>query len=98
LEEAISKVEELRHQENKLFAKDGHGLCKCHEAKAMVLCAEMTFRAALMRTESRGSHFREDYPKQDDKNWLKWIILKQEAGKMIASTEPIPIEKYKFKP
>ena len=98
LEEAISKVEELRHQENELFAKDSHGLCKCHEAKAMALCAEMTFRAALMRTESRGSHFREDYPKQDDKNWLKWIILKQEAGKMIASTEPIPIEKYKFKP
>jgi fumarate reductase flavoprotein subunit len=26
---------------------------------------------ALQRTESRGSHYREDYPARDDKNWLE---------------------------
>jgi succinate dehydrogenase/fumarate reductase flavoprotein subunit len=51
-----------------------------------------------MRTESRGWFYREDYPERDDKNWLKWIIIKQEAGKMVFSTEPVPIDKYKFKP
>jgi succinate dehydrogenase / fumarate reductase flavoprotein subunit len=81
-----------------LWTKDGHGLAKCHVAKAVALCAEMNFRAALMRTESRGWHFREDYLKRDDKNWLKWIILKQEGEKMVLSTEPVPIDKYKFKP
>jgi succinate dehydrogenase/fumarate reductase flavoprotein subunit len=98
LEEGLSKIKAVQDRLPELYAKDGHGLGKCHEAKAMALCAEMTFRAALMRTESRGWHYREDYPERDDKNWLKWIIVKQEGGKMVLSTEPIPIEKYKFKP
>ncbi len=98
LEEALLKTEELQQRLSELVTKDGHGLGKCHEARSMAVCAEMTFRAALMRTESRGTHFREDYPKRDDKNWLKWVILKQEGGKMAVSTEPVPIAKYKFKP
>ena len=98
LEEALSKIEEIHQRLCELCAKDGHSLGKCHEAKSMAICAEMTFRAALMRTESRGSHFREDYPERDDQNWLKWIIIKQEAGKMAVSTEPVPIDQYKIKP
>ena len=51
-----------------------------------------------MRTESRGSHFREDYPRLDDENWLKWIILKQDAGQVGLSTQPVPIGEYKIRP
>lgn len=98
LEEGLSKIKQVQQRSSELWAKDGHGLGKCHEARSMVVCAEMTLRAALMRTESRGFHFREDYPKRDDRNWLKWVIVKQEAGKTILSTEPIPIDKYKIKP
>jgi succinate dehydrogenase/fumarate reductase flavoprotein subunit len=91
LEEALSKIEEIKQRLQQLYAKDGHGLCKCIQAKSMTLLAEMTFRAALMRTESRGWHYREDYPDRDDKNWLKWVIIKQEPGRMVLSTEPVPI-------
>jgi succinate dehydrogenase / fumarate reductase flavoprotein subunit len=98
LEEALSKIEDLSDKLGALSAKDGHYLGKCHEVKAMTAVAAMTFRAALMRTESRGSHFREDYPARDDRNWLKWIIVKQENGRTTTSTEPVPIERYKIKP
>ena len=64
----------------------------------MTHSAEAIFRAALMRTETRGSHLREDYPERDDKNWLKWIIIKKEDEEMKLWTEPVPIEKYKHKP
>jgi succinate dehydrogenase / fumarate reductase flavoprotein subunit len=99
MEEGLAKIEAVRNRLPELFAEEPRVLVKCHEAKSFALGAEMTFKAALMRTESRGWHFREDYPQQDDKNWLKWIIVKQDsAGKMALSTEPIPINKYKFKP
>jgi succinate dehydrogenase/fumarate reductase flavoprotein subunit len=98
LEEALDKLDGLKAKLPTLQAKDLHYLSKCHEVQSMALCAELTFRAALMRAESRGFHFREDFPERDDKNWLKWIIVKQDGGKMKLSTQPIPISKYKIKP
>jgi succinate dehydrogenase / fumarate reductase flavoprotein subunit len=98
LEEALAKIKEIENRFPKLAAKDLHYLAKCHEAKSMAVCAEMTFRAALMRTETRGWQVREDYPKRDDKNWLKWVIVKRDGQKMALSTEPVPIDKYKFRP
>jgi succinate dehydrogenase/fumarate reductase flavoprotein subunit len=98
LAEALGMIERLKEKLPDLQAKDPHYLCKCHEVRSMTLCAELTFRAALMRSESRGFHFREDFPERDDKNWLKWIILKKEAGKMKLSTKSIPIDKYSIKP
>ncbi len=98
LEEALAVIETLKSNLNDLHAKDLHYLSKCHEVKSMTLCAELTFRAALMRSESRGFHFREDFPEQDDKNWLKWIIIKDGEGEMKLSTQSIPVNEYKIKP
>ena len=98
LEEALSVIETLKGNLNDLHAKDLHYLSKCHEVRSMTLCAELTFRAALMRSESRGFHFREDFPEQDDKNWLKWIIIKDDEGDMKLSTQPVPLNEYKIKP
>jgi succinate dehydrogenase/fumarate reductase flavoprotein subunit len=43
----------------------------------LLLLAELEARVCLERTESRGPHYREDFPHQDDKNWLKSIIVKK---------------------
>jgi succinate dehydrogenase / fumarate reductase flavoprotein subunit len=98
LEEALSKVTAVQEKLSEIYAEDPHGLARCHEASNIALCAEIGFRAALARTESRGWHYREDHPRQDDENWLKWIIVKKIQNRMIVTTEPIPIERYKTKP
>jgi succinate dehydrogenase/fumarate reductase flavoprotein subunit len=93
LQAALTIVEFLRdHLVPKLLAKDSHELRLAHETKNMVLNAEMILRASLFRTESRGQHYREDYPRRDDPAWLAWVRIKEEEGKMKPLKEPIPKE------
>jgi succinate dehydrogenase / fumarate reductase flavoprotein subunit len=98
LEQALDVMGNLKEQLPELQAKDLHYLSKCHEVKSMVLCAELTYQAALMREESRGSHYREDFPQRDDEQWLKWVIIKDQNGEMKLTTEPVPVETYKVQP
>jgi succinate dehydrogenase/fumarate reductase flavoprotein subunit len=98
LEEALVRLEDVKQRLPDMKAKDFHYLSKCHEVNSMIICAELTFRAALKRTESRGFHFREDYPEPDNQNWLKWIILQNVENKIKISTLPVPINKYQVKP
>lgn len=90
------KTENLPH----LKATDVRTLIKTKEAQTMMLSAEMTLKASMMRKETRENIFyREDYNEVDNKNWLKWIIaIKGHDGEITFSTEDIPFEKYPFKP
>jgi succinate dehydrogenase/fumarate reductase flavoprotein subunit len=93
LRNALSTVEYLRDQiVPKLYARDDHELRLAHETKNMVTSAEMKLRSSLFRTESRGTHYREDYPSRNDAEWLAWVRLKEEDGVMKAFKEPIPAE------
>ena len=73
---ALAYVEELRdHHIPMLRAANLHELRLAHETENMVINAEMKLRASLMRTESRCSHYRLDYPDVDYVNWQAWINL-----------------------
>jgi succinate dehydrogenase/fumarate reductase flavoprotein subunit len=95
---ALRKIEKAKLKVPQMKAVDYHDLCNCHEAEAMVLSAEMQIRAASLRKESRGWFLREDYPKMDNENWLKYIIVQSVDGEMTFKTEDVPIEKYPIKP
>ncbi len=90
LNAALAYVEELReHHMPLLRAADLHELRLAHETANMILSAEMKLRASKMRTESRCSHFRLDYPEPDYENWNAWInIYKGNCGKMELEKQP----------
>jgi len=98
----LLEIAEMNKIVPELTADDAHSLAKCHEAADSLLALEMIYRSALMRTESRGGRYRNyraDYPERDDKNWLKWICIKQgKNSEMELFTEDIPMERYPFKP
>ncbi|HET6495100.1 MAG TPA: FAD-binding protein, partial [Thermoleophilia bacterium] len=92
LQPALDQVMYLQeHMVPLLVASDVHDLKLAHETKSMLLNAEMKLRASLFRTESRGTHYREDHPARDDKNWLAWVLLQRGAtGDMALRKEPMP--------
>jgi succinate dehydrogenase / fumarate reductase flavoprotein subunit len=50
------------------------------ETYNMLQDAVIVAAAALNRTESRGAHYRTDYPKRDDVNWLKHTIAVKDVS------------------
>jgi succinate dehydrogenase / fumarate reductase, flavoprotein subunit len=49
-------------------------LVEAMELDNLMATAYATAQSALARTESRGAHSREDYPKRDDVNWIKHTL------------------------
>ncbi|MBW2091682.1 MAG: FAD-binding protein, partial [Deltaproteobacteria bacterium] len=57
-------------------------LVEALELGHMLDIAQVVVEAALARTESRGAHFRDDFPERDDQNWLKHTMayLSEDGG------------------
>ena len=101
LENALENIIRLRDEKmDCLGAADTRALIKAKEVQTMLLSAEMTLKASIMRQETRESiYVREDFEQPDNQNWLKWILVEKEAdGGMSFTTEKIPFERYMFRP
>ncbi|MGB9677245.1 MAG: L-aspartate oxidase [Candidatus Ratteibacteria bacterium] len=49
------------------------------ESLNMLIVASLITEAAIIRKESRGTHYRKDYPEIDDKNWKKHIVFSKKG-------------------
>ena len=64
------------------------------ELQDMLLVAEMIVQAALLRKESRGAHYRTDYPAADNENWFFNIVISQQNGKMVLKKKAVIVSKW----
>jgi succinate dehydrogenase/fumarate reductase flavoprotein subunit len=90
LEAARREVDALAKRFNALAAPHIHELVRLKETEAMLLAARFILGASLLRTESRLSHFREDYPERDDAHWLVWVDIAQGRDGPRFTKTPVP--------
>ncbi len=103
MQSALEIVRELKerfkhiplHDRGKIFNTE---MINIWELGNLLDIAEVVTVTAIARTESRGAHARDDYPKRDDVNWLKhslaWV---KPNGEIVLGYKPVVITKYQPK-
>ena len=103
LTEALSRLEGLKKRYHHVSIMDkgkrwNTELLEAWELGCLLDLAEATTVAALSRTESRGAHYREDYPERDDINWLVHSLAYLEPeGQVRMQTKPVTLGLYEPK-
>ena len=100
IKEAIDILTELRERYSRVTVrnKDRHynlELVNTLELEGMLNLAETVAWGALNRRESRGSHYRTDYEKRDDQNWLRHTLATYTEEGPVMSGKDVVITKFK---
>ena len=103
LRDALAKVEELRERFQNVRVQDrGHcfntDLFETLETGYLIDLARVMVTSALARSESRGAHYREDYPERDDANWLKHTMARLDGDRIHLFYKPVTITQFPPKP
>jgi succinate dehydrogenase / fumarate reductase flavoprotein subunit len=85
---SVRKRIENTHVEGSVMFNPGWHLAR--DLENLVVCAEATCRAALLRKESRGAHSRTDYPKEDPQLGKVNMSVKKTAEGMTVAATPCP--------
>src|SRR6202790_3158474 len=96
LELADSKIRDLQARYHKINLSDrtkwsNQTLNFARELENMLILARVVTLGALQRNESRGAHYKPDFPERDDANWLKTTRAKFSDGEILLSYEPVDI-------
>ncbi len=102
LETALDAIKELQERYRHLHIDDrgrrfNTEILEAFELGSLLDLAEVTTTAALARTESRGAHWREDFPKRDDVNWLKHSLAYRKNGEIVLKYKPVTITQWQPK-
>ncbi|PWU82332.1 MAG: hypothetical protein DLM72_02415 [Candidatus Nitrosopolaris wilkensis] len=89
LQDGLKRILELKNEfyskdnilrEFKIDDNNGEIVVLTWQVKSSLIACEAIIRSALMRQESRGAHYRSDFPKLDDEKWKVNIFCRKEEG------------------
>ncbi|MFQ5910599.1 MAG: FAD-binding protein, partial [Thermoplasmata archaeon] len=99
LELCIERIQELQERFQNIGTGDkgrvfNTELIDTIQTRNILEFSEVMAVGALARQESRGAHYRTDFPKRDDENWLKHTMAFCENGKIRLDYKPVVITKW----
>ncbi|MBI5234136.1 MAG: FAD-binding protein [Deltaproteobacteria bacterium] len=102
LDAGLKKLALLKERYERLSIADkgdvfNTGLVWALELGAMLDVSEAILVSALAREESRGAHFRKDFPERDDKGWLKHTLVEKKDTGLEFSFKDVVIKDHKPK-
>src|SRR5467141_3043611 len=103
LEKADAQIRALQERAKKMNLSDrtrwsNQTLNFARELENMIILARVVTFGALARNESRGAHYKPDFPERDDANWLKTTRAKWVNGEIQLSYEPVDISQITPRP
>ncbi|MFQ6070080.1 MAG: FAD-dependent oxidoreductase [Candidatus Aminicenantales bacterium] len=100
LESALEDIGQLRDDYSRVYLSGkclrfSQELVNIIEFDSMLDLAEVIALGALNREETRGSHYRLDFRKRNDRDWLKHTLVSMKEGKPRISYKEVDISRYK---
>jgi succinate dehydrogenase / fumarate reductase flavoprotein subunit len=96
MHEGLNQLKQLQQQYQQIYLDD-KGSCwnselfEALELRSLMVVGEIILTSALNRQESRGAHFREDYPERDDANFLKHTLAYYSPAGIDLNYQPVVI-------
>jgi succinate dehydrogenase / fumarate reductase flavoprotein subunit len=102
LAEGLSRLRQLQKRAQHLGVDDkgsrfNTAVVRALELQGMLRVAEAVAMAAMARRESRGSHFRTDFPKRDDKEYLSHSVISAKGAELQLSYAPVRLGMFPVK-
>jgi succinate dehydrogenase/fumarate reductase flavoprotein subunit len=98
LERTLAQVEDLAEQAASVSVPGppvvNYGWQEALDLASQITVARTMIVSALARTESRGAHYRSDFPERDDAGWLRYVTVRQgDDGAPEIETCPVALER-----
>ncbi|MGB3237868.1 MAG: succinate dehydrogenase/fumarate reductase flavoprotein subunit [Geitlerinemataceae cyanobacterium] len=96
MQQGIEKLAELQQQAENVYLDDKDNLWNTEivealELRSLIVVAQTILTSALNRQESRGAHFREDYPQRKDEQFLSHTLAYYSPAGIDLATMPVAI-------
>jgi succinate dehydrogenase/fumarate reductase flavoprotein subunit len=89
LKEGLDRLASIEKRIKEVYPGTLKDLFKKRDLENVALLLKAILKGSLLRTESRGSFFRKDFPNLDDANWLKNTCYCLEKGELQITHRPL---------
>jgi succinate dehydrogenase / fumarate reductase, flavoprotein subunit len=102
MRQGLEKIQELQEKASQIYLDDkGNSwnteIVEALEMRSLMVVGQTILSSALNRQESRGAHFREDYPQRDDENFLRHTLAYYSTAGIDIQYRPVTITMFEPK-